>query len=131
MKVQEKFEDALVHCTRALEINKFVYGERLPNTRIVLNNLSALYASMEQFDRAEEIRFELLEITREDIGESHWRTGATFESLGILKIQLGQLESSANYFDKSAQIYSEALGADHIWTNRAKLYSSLCRFNST
>lgn len=131
MKVQEKYDDALVHYNRALEINRFVYGETHPNTVLILNNLSALYATTGQFDRAEEIRFDLLEITREDHGEAHWRTGAAYEALGILKIQSGQLENSANYFDKSAQIYSKALGADHTWTNRAKLYFSLCRFNTS
>jgi len=131
MKVQGKSEEALVHYNRALEINRFVYGEKHPNTTIVLNNLSALYSSMNQFDQAEEIRLDLLEITREAFGEFHWRTGTAYEAIGILKIQSGELENSVDYFDRAEQIYSEALGADHIWTNRAKLYFSLCRFNSS
>ena len=130
MKVQGKSEEALVHYNSALEINRFIYGEKHPNTKIILNNLSALYSSMNQFDQAEEIRLDLLKITKEDFGEFHWRTGTAYEALGIIKIQADQMENSADFFERAIQIYSQALGDNHIWTERATLYYSLSRLNS-
>lgn len=130
LKVQDKLEEASVHYNRSLEINQFIYGQKHPNTKIILNNLSALYSTNGQFNLAEDIRLDLLEMTREEFGETHWRTGASYEALGILKIQSGDLDPSAGFFEKAIEIYTESLGEDHIWTERAMLYFSLSRFNS-
>jgi tetratricopeptide (TPR) repeat protein len=69
-------------------------------------------------------------MAREDFGDSHWRTGSSYEALGILKLQSGEIESAPNFFERASEIYSNVLGDDHIWTERAILYYSLSRFNT-
>jgi tetratricopeptide (TPR) repeat protein len=95
-----------------------------------MNNLAALHATNGQYELAEDIRLDLLEISREDFGELHWRTGSAYESLGILKIHSGNMERAAEFFEKATEIYTDTLGGDHIWTERTMLYYSLSRFNS-
>ena len=130
LKVQDKLDEAAGHYNRSLEINRYVYGLDHPYTTMVMNNLSALHSQAGRYSEAETIRLELLDIYRGKYGDIHWRTGSSYESLGILHILSGELEKAPAFFERSHQIYTQALGEDHIWTERAKLYYSLCRFNS-
>lgn len=130
MKVQQRLEEAIVHYTQSLETNRFVYGEAHPNTRIVLNNIAGLYKELGFTEEAEGILDELLQITLQTFGEFHWRTGVAYQAIGILNIQAGALTESTYYFNQAVSVYTEALGPDHIWTNRAILYHAMSRFNS-
>ena len=130
LKVQGRIDEAATHYTRSLEINRYVLGLNHPNTKIVMNNLSALHVTAGRFDDAEQIRVDLLNMAREDFGDSHWRTGSSYEALGILKLQSGEIESAPHFFERASEIYSNVLGDDHIWTERAILYYSLSRFNT-
>ena len=97
---------------------------------MVMNNLAALHTTAGRHVEAEQIRLDLLDFAREDFGDSHWRTGSAYESLGILKVRSGELDTASNYFKRTSEIYSEALGEDHIWTERSILYHTLCKFNT-
>lgn len=130
LKVQDRLDEAAIHYNRSLEINRHIYGVKHPNTKIVMNNLASLYTTAARFDEAEQIRLNLLDFAREDFGDSHWRTGSAYESLGILELSSGELVKASDYFERASEIYSEALGGDHIWTERAILYHTLCRFNT-
>jgi len=130
LKVQGRFDEASRHYRSSLDINRYIYGLKHPNTTIVMNNLAALHLTAGRFDDAEKMRLELLDINREDFGDNHWRTGSSYESLGILHIRSGELEEASAFFERSHEIYTRALGEDHIWTERTMLYLSLCRFNS-
>lgn len=130
LKVQDRLDEAAVHYNRSLDINRYIYGTKHPNTQIVMNNLASLYATDGLFEESEQIRLELLDYSREDFGDSHWRTGSAYESLGILKIKEGTFDDAQGFFERASEIYEEVLGEHHIWTERAILYFSLCRFNT-
>src|SRR6056297_402877 len=130
LKVQDRLDEAAVHYNRSLDINRYIYGTKHPNTQIVMNNLASLYSTAGRFEESEQIRLELLDYSREDFGDSHWRTGSAYESLGILKIKEGTLDDAQDFFERASEIYEEVLGEHHIWTERAILYFSLCRFNT-
>lgn len=131
LKVQDRMEEAVVHYNQSLEINRYIYGQYHPNTRIVLNNIAGLYKALGRFEKAEEILYNLLQINLETFGETHWRTGVAYQTIGISKIQSGNLHESTSYFEEAVSIYTEDLGPDHTWTNRAILYHALSRFNSS
>lgn len=130
LKVQGRLDEASIHYIRALDINRYVYGTKHPNTKIIMNNLASLYTKAGRFEESEQILLELLNYSREDFGDSHWRTGSAYESLGILKLHSGEIDSAPDYFERATKIYSEALGEEHIWTERTKLYHSLCHFTT-
>jgi len=130
LKVQDRLDEAAVHYNRSLDINRYIYGTKHPNTQIIMNNLASLYSTAGRFEESEQIRLELLDYSREDFGDSHWRTGSAYESLGILKIKEGTLDDAQDFFERASEIYEEVLGEHHIWTERAILYFSLCRFNT-
>ena len=131
LKMQEKYNEAASHYSQALDLAKWLYGDKHPNTGIILTNLASVHMELGNHEKVLDYLTEHLDVNQATHGPEHWRSGSAYQSIGIYYMRTNKLLEAAPFFNKATEIFKDGLGADHIWTNRAILYHSLSRFNSS
>ncbi len=118
----EGYEMAIQSYDSSLQILERVFGKAHPNTITVMGNLAGSYALAGDLEAAEHLYLERLENIKSHYGDVHWRTGQAYSGLGGIYIKIKDWEKAKESHQSSIRIYSKALGSQHFWTNRARLY---------
>lgn len=90
------------------------FGDRHLATAAAADELASLLQYQGEYDRAEPLFLEALDVRREHLGESHAYVGATLNNLGMLYQAKGDLESARDYITEALGILTVALGESDL-----------------
>jgi len=116
----ERYEEAAIYYRKSLAISSETLGEDHSYTNMVRSNLLTPLYNVGFHEEAEEILQLNIQINTARYTKKHWRTGGSYGAYGNYMIRLGNFEKAASKFETRYTIYSEVLGADHIWTSGAR-----------
>lgn len=109
----ERAEEAL---TRALEIDRRLFGADHPEMALDLTALGALYERQGRFAEAERVLTEALEIDRHQLGPDDPRTAVDLSNLGLLLLSFGapeRLVQAEPLLARALEIHRQAHGERH------------------
>ena len=127
LKVQSRTDEAIIHYKKSLEILESVYGTDHPNVLLILNNLASAHEMIQNYDIAEKLRTKSVERHINKFGMNHWRTATAYKSLGQFFIRRERVPEAERMLKEAADLYSESLGPQHIWTEITNIYLSFCQ----
>lgn len=98
-----------------------------------INNLGHMHGIRKQFDQAEKLFLEALEIMEKNYSPEHFFTGTLCGNLGGVYYQLGRLEEALPLLERAVEITRKNHGPDHPVTaiylsNLAKVHLALKNF---
>lgn len=108
-------------------------GDHHPDYDTSVNNLAALYYSMGQYQKAEPLYQEALQITKARLGQNRPSYTHTLNNLALLYESLGRYQEAEPLFRQALDIRSRVLGSDHPYyaeslNNLALLYNSIGQY---
>ena len=68
---------------------------------------------MEDYSHSLEYHSKALEIRKDILGDSHPDNARTYNSIGAIYEQMGELDKALEYREKGLEIMEKALGPDH------------------
>jgi tetratricopeptide (TPR) repeat protein len=78
------YAEAVPLAMQALNLRESMLGPKHPNVAVSLNNLGLLYASLEDFPKAEKLYLRALDILQAHLGSNHPHVAATLRNLETL-----------------------------------------------
>ena len=112
-----RYEDALVHYRRALEIHRATYGPRHIRVARAHQNVGIALINLQLWAEAEQS----LELAREIYARSGkgatYEEGMLFHNLGQLAKRLGRTSVAIARYSRSLKVLRETLGTDHPRTS--------------
>lgn len=127
LKVQSRTDEAIIHYKKSLEMLESVYGTDHPNVLLILNNLASAHEVVQNYDETEKLRIESVERHINKFGMNHWRTATAYKNLGKFFIRRERVPEAESMLKEAADLYSESLGPQHIWTELTNIYLSFCQ----
>jgi tetratricopeptide (TPR) repeat protein len=122
----ERFDEAEVNLSEALELWRTRYGGRHYEVAVQLHNLAAIQQAQKNYASAEASLGEALTIKREILGESHPEIAALLNNLATVYSDQDRLREAKESYDHAIEIFLQTLGSEHPSTiaciqNRSKL----------
>ena len=111
-----RFEDALAHYQRAIDLQESMEGGGTPEIAITYNDLAVVLYETGEFDRAEELLGEALRIQTEAYGADSIRLSTTYNNLGLMFSARGEHGKAIAYYDKSLTLQLKCFGELHPGT---------------
>jgi CHAT domain-containing protein/tetratricopeptide (TPR) repeat protein len=108
-----KSKEALPLAEKALALRRKMLGEMHPHTAESWFNLGAQYASLQQFEKAEECYRKALEIHEVVLGKKHPAYAASLNNLAYLYQEMGEYARALPLYKEALQIREEVLGKKH------------------
>ena len=112
------FKNSLHFEEQGLEIRRFLYGERHPDTATSYSNLGNTYGELGDHKKALEYQQKALEIRLELFGDKHPNTAASYNNLGGTYGELGDHKKALEYQQKALEINRDGFGEIHPDTAR-------------
>lgn len=103
-------EDALL---QALKVRRHVSEPDDPGTLTVLSNLSWLYGSRGNWEKAHQTYNEILQQRRKTLGDEHLRTAIARIGVGRSLLELGKPQEAEAHLKKALVTVQETVGARH------------------
>ena len=113
-----RFKESLYLFNIVIAYRERTLGTQHPSTRIVKSNLGSLFLQSKQYDAAEEVFGELLEIEKEELQQG--KTKVLSSVKWLLHIYEVQQKSSLSLLEHTTSLYEEFLGTNHKTTIVAK-----------
>ena len=88
-------------------------GENHPDYATTLNNLAELYRNMGQYEKAEPLYSQALEIRKRVLGEGHPDYALSLNNLAELYKDMGQYEKAEPLYLQALEIRKRVLGETH------------------
>lgn len=125
-----RFEDALLHYRRAIELQESLEGGGIPEIAITYNDLAVVLYEMEEFEDAQELLDKALNIQTESYGSDSPHLSTTYNNLGLLSSARGDHALAVSYYEKSLALQRKCFGEMHpgtaiICCNLGQEYSEL------
>jgi len=127
---QSRYDDALPHYRRALELSEQRFGKEHPAVADVLQLLAICTGSKGQLDEARALYERALKIRETALGPTHPDVAATLNTLAIDSADRGDHQKALELFERALDIRVKALGpghsrVGHVLTNMAGSYLAL------
>ncbi|MEM9461405.1 MAG: serine/threonine-protein kinase [Myxococcota bacterium] len=108
-----RFEEAVGHKTRALEIQRDLLSEDDPRLATLHSNLGLFYA--EHGDLEASLRHNRLavDLRQRVLGPKHPRTAMALNGLAGAMRRAGQIEDALRHYDRALTIWRQTLGPEH------------------
>ncbi|MFH1501753.1 MAG: CHAT domain-containing tetratricopeptide repeat protein [Candidatus Eisenbacteria bacterium] len=97
-----------------LAIYRRHFGDRHLSTATATDELASLLQYQGEYERAEPLFLEALDVRRETLGERHTYVGASLNNLGMLYQSTGDLESARTHITDARSILEESLGENDL-----------------
>lgn len=108
-----RFDDAIGHLGRAVEMQRQLNPEPGPATSEALSNLALVHLEIGNLDEAEALYSEALAIDRKVLGERHPELSTTMNNLAFVYQDKGELEQAEILYQQVLEIDREHLPAVH------------------
>ncbi len=108
-----RYAEAVVQEEQVVTLARKEFGPDDPNTATALNNLATSYRSAGDFERAEPLYREALEIGSTTIGPAHPDYATRLNNLASLLFATGQWDKAEPLFREALEIDRNTIGADH------------------
>jgi eukaryotic-like serine/threonine-protein kinase len=105
-EAQERFELAVTGKRERL-------GDDHPDTLAAMSNLAGSHALLADFDTAERIYHEILDIQRRIMGAGHPQVGNTLHAIGSMHWRKREVEEAGHWWQQALEVNLAALGNDH------------------
>ena len=122
LRVNEDYAGASPLYKEALGILSETLGRSHPSALVVANNLALVLADLDRLAEAESVREESIVAVEAQWPDGHWRVGAGYASLARHHLRFGDAASAEAPITTAIDIYEEQLGADHFWTQMARMH---------
>jgi len=106
-------QKALEYHMKALEIKKFIYGEKHSYTASSLNIIAEMYRGLGKHQEALEYHMKVLDIMKSRNGETHLQTANSYNNIGLVYTSLGRTEKALEYHMKALNIRKSIHGETH------------------
>lgn len=121
------YEQAEYWYEQCLSVVQARLGPQHPSVVVSLNNLAALYESMERFDAAEGLHTEALSLSTALWGSDDLTVATSLNNLASLYKRRGEFSKAEPLYEQALQIRRQRLGNKHpsvatSWNNLASLY---------
>jgi eukaryotic-like serine/threonine-protein kinase len=116
----ERYEEAAIYYRKSLAISSETLGDDHSYTNMVRTNLLTPLFYMGMHEEAEEILQFNIQVNTDRYTKNHWRTGSSYGAYGSYMMRLGRYNIAASKFKTRYDIYTDQLGADHLWTSAAR-----------
>ncbi len=110
---QGRYVDAITPSKELCELLKTVDEPRRSSYSASLSNLTGLYVAIGNYQAAEPLLLQRLDLTREALGQSHPKYAAHLDDLGTLYEAMGNFEAAEPLYRQALNIVSETLGKIH------------------
>jgi CHAT domain-containing protein/lipopolysaccharide biosynthesis regulator YciM len=118
-----KYDLALEHHFRALQIRKEILREKHPDVAASYNAIGTVYDDKGEYDLALVYHFKALQIRKETLGEKHPDVALSYNNIGAVYFKKGEYDKALEYHFKALQIRQEILGEKH--PDVAKSYNNV------
>ena len=109
----EKYKIAIDLCTRALNIQKLLFGESHPDYATLLNNLAGYYEDLGDYNKAVEYGTQAMGICKEIFGKYHLTYALSLNSLAGYYSHLGDKFKAVELSTQVMEIYKKVFGESH------------------
>ena len=106
------YENAEEQLTRALKINKSIFGETNLQTAKTISNLGTVYMYMNELEKARDAYLQTLEIHHVMYGPVHPDVAKDLGNVGIILHEMGNLEGAKEVLEHALQVNEAVYGAD-------------------
>ncbi len=127
-RMADNYPEAIEAYNQSLSIIEYLYGKAHPNTLNVLLNLATSHYFNEDFDRSDAIYQDRIERAIAEYGDEHWRVGQAYTAHAGFLRNIEAFAESVTKYEQAVTIYSNSLGNEHFWTNRARLNLSISTY---
>jgi tetratricopeptide (TPR) repeat protein len=110
---QGKYQEAIPHAQKAVELSERVHGPEHPNTAQCLNNLAVLYRVMGEYAKAEPLYQEALRIRQKVLGPENPNTATSLNNLAVLYDAMGEYAKAEPLFQEALRIRQKVLGPEN------------------
>jgi CHAT domain-containing protein/Tfp pilus assembly protein PilF len=128
-----RYEEAIPHAKRSLEIRERVLGRDHPDVAVSANNLAELYRIVGRYAEAEPLYKRSLDIKERVLGRDHPDVATSLNNLANLYHDTGRYAEAEPLYKRSLDIKERMLGRDHpsvatSLNNLAELYRATGRY---
>ena len=109
----EKYKIAIDLCTRALNIQKLLFGESHPDYATLLSNLAGYYEDLGDYNKAVEYGTQAMGICKEVFGKYHLTYALSLNSLAGYYSHLGDKFKAVELSTQVMEIYKKVFGESH------------------
>ena len=109
----EKYKIAIDLCTRALNIQKLLFGESHPDYATLLNNLAGYYEDLGDYNKAVDYGTQAMGICKEVFGKYHLTYALSLNSLAGYYSHLGDKFKAVELSTQVMEIYKKVFGESH------------------
>ncbi|GBG32020.1 Protein kinase, putative [Hondaea fermentalgiana] len=120
-RVYCKYDVSMRLKSRAVEIDRQLYGEENRQLAIGYDNLGFLHLKLGNYTDAEAMYRKSLVIKEAMSGKAHRDVAQTVNALGLLNEELGDLDSAQRWYERSLQIRTRAFGPRHPSVARSQI----------
>ena len=129
-----KYDEALQHYRKALEIDLKRLGENDSNTAACYHNIGSVYESQGKYDEALQYYRKALDINLKIFGENHPRIATSYNGIGLVYKNLAKYDEELQFFQKALEIRRAALGENHpdtatSYNNVGEAYADLKQYD--
>ena len=130
-----RYEQAIPHWRKALELSEREYGPDHETTAIFLNLLALLYESQGRYEAAEPLFKRSLAVQEKVLGPDHPDVAQSLNNLAQVYVAQGRYEAAEPLYKRALAIREKALGPDHpdvatSLNNLAALYKRQGRYEA-
>ena len=127
LRLQSRFEEAVIHATEALDIRQEILGVDHAHTAASLCNLGFLYRILGRYEEAVTHILKSLVIRERRLGPAHPLVAENHDRLASTYRDLSRFDEAEDHCKRALKIRTEALGADHPLTAASKNQLALIR----
>lgn len=113
LETQAEYEKAKRMFSKALEIDKRIFGRENPAIIKDLNYIGDLYRHLEDYYSAKKRYEQALVIAEKKLPEKHLEIGLCYNNLGLNYWDFCEYDTAIEYLKKSLAIYKEILGCEN------------------
>ena len=110
---KKQFRESIIYYKAAIKDAKKLFGDTNPNYIVSLNHLAAVYGSSGEYNEAESLFFQSLDITRKNLGEKHPIYIDTLTALADFYKATGRYGKSESLYYQVSEIISKLVGKKH------------------
>ena len=104
-----------------MDIRIQIYGRNHPDVAQSLNNLAVLFIKQGNYEEAEPLHQEALEIKKFFFGDIHPAIAATLNNMAILYVKQGLIKKAIPLIETSLSILKCTLGTEHRKTKNVRI----------